>query len=356
MARILYGVAGEGFGHSSRAHLIGQRLIEAGHDVMFAASHKSLEYLEQYFPGCVRDVFGMRFYYRHGQVNAFTTIYNNAANLGQCVRTNSELFKKHVGPFAPELVITDFEPFTAWWAWKHKVPFVSIDNEHLLTHCRLEHRLKDFVPHLNAWSVARAYYFGAAKYFVINFFNVPVKGNRTVVTPPIIRPLVYDLAATNGEHIVLYSTTAAGEAELIETLNKFSPQKFHIYGYNKATEHGNCYFKKRSTEGFLADLASCRGVIASAGFSLISECLHLRKKMLLLPIQGQYEQIINAHYVEKLGLGIEADAITEISTGRFMDLLRRPYPDDGLILWPDNDRFFEILRTHLVNLPIKIKI
>lgn len=38
MAKILYGVAGEGFGHSSRSELFGRRLIEAGHEVMFAAS------------------------------------------------------------------------------------------------------------------------------------------------------------------------------------------------------------------------------------------------------------------------------------------------------------------------------
>jgi len=43
------------------------------------------------------------------------------------------------------------------------------------------------------------------------------------------------------------------------------------------------------TEGFAADLAAARGVIASAGLSLISECLHLKKKMLLLPLAGQYE-------------------------------------------------------------------
>ena len=30
MAKILYGVAGEGFGHSSRSELIGKRLVEAG--------------------------------------------------------------------------------------------------------------------------------------------------------------------------------------------------------------------------------------------------------------------------------------------------------------------------------------
>jgi len=38
MAKIIYAVAGEGFGHSSRSHLIGQRFIDAGHDVMFAGS------------------------------------------------------------------------------------------------------------------------------------------------------------------------------------------------------------------------------------------------------------------------------------------------------------------------------
>ena len=47
MARIIYGVAGEGFGHSSRSHLIGQRFIDAGHDVMFVGSQKSLLYLKR---------------------------------------------------------------------------------------------------------------------------------------------------------------------------------------------------------------------------------------------------------------------------------------------------------------------
>ena len=49
MAKIIYAVAGEGFGHSSRSHLIGQRLIDAGHDCVFVGSQKSLLYLKQYF-------------------------------------------------------------------------------------------------------------------------------------------------------------------------------------------------------------------------------------------------------------------------------------------------------------------
>ena len=58
MAGIIYAVAGEGFGHSSRSHLIGQRLIDAGHDCGFVGSQKSLLYLKQYFGQRVKAIFG----------------------------------------------------------------------------------------------------------------------------------------------------------------------------------------------------------------------------------------------------------------------------------------------------------
>jgi uncharacterized protein (TIGR00661 family) len=97
-------------------------------------------------------------------------------------------------------------------------------------------------------------------------------------------------------------------------------------------------------------------VIASAGFSLISECLHLKKKMLLLPVAGQYEQIINGHYIEKLGLGISAEKLDEAILARFLKEIDKPMPDDERILWPDNDKFFGILQDVLNKLhkPISI--
>ena len=47
MAKIIYGVAGEDFVHSGHAHLIWRRLIDAGHDVIFAASEKSYASLQE---------------------------------------------------------------------------------------------------------------------------------------------------------------------------------------------------------------------------------------------------------------------------------------------------------------------
>jgi len=72
--------------------------------------------------------------------------------------------------------------------------------------------------------------------------------------------------------------------------------------------------------------------------------------MLLLPVAGQYEQVINAHYIEKLGLGISAKELDEPAITRFLDELDKPIPDDERILWPDNKEFFKILQQQLNSL------
>ena len=356
MAKIIYAVAGEGFGHSSRSHLIGQRLIDAGHDCIFVGSQKSLLYLKQYFGERVKEIFGLSFAFVDGRIDKSETLKINLMKLPEGNRQNDELFKKHFEPFEPDLVISDFEPFSAWWAWRNRVPFISIDHEHVLTLCKLEHPSRNWFSRITASVVTECHYVGAVAYIIVNFFEAPLRVDSAVLAPPIIRPVVGSLKAGAGEHILLYSTTGRGEEQLRRVLNKFSGQKFYIYGFDRDSEYKNCVFKERSTEGFLADLAGARGVIASAGFSLISECMYLKKKMLLLPLAGQYEQIINAHYFQKLGLGISSDKLDEAIIARFLDVLDEPMPGDERIIWPDNDKFFDILQSELNKLDTPVSI
>ncbi|UCG55861.1 MAG: hypothetical protein JSU70_13430 [Phycisphaerales bacterium] len=356
MARIIYGVAGEGFGHSSRSHLIGQRFIDAGHDVMFVGSQKSLVYLKQYFGERVREIFGLSFAFTDGRIDKSETLKRNLRKLPEANKQNDELFKKHFEPFEPDLVISDFEPFSAWWAWRKRVPFISIDHEHMLTLCKLEHQSKNWFSRLTASVVTECHYVGAVAYIIVNFFTAPLRIDSAVLAAPIIRPVVTALAPSRSEHILVYSTTGEDEDKLTGVLNTFDDHEFIVYGFNKSAERGNCTLKERSTEGFLRDLASARGVIASAGFSLISECLHLRKRMLLIPVAGQYEQMINAHYIQKLGLGFWSKELDQDVLGRFLEEVDEPMPTDERILWPDNNRFFEILQDTLNRLhkPVSI--
>ena len=355
MARIIYGVAGEGFGHSSRSHLIGRRLIDSGHDLMFAGYGKSLQYLNRYFRN-VREIFGLSFAYQQQRIDKSETLRRNLLNLPEGNRQNDELFRRHFKPFEPDLVISDFEPFSAWWAWRNRVPFISIDHEHMLTLCELEHRRRNWFSRLTAELVTNCYYVGAVAYVIINFFKAPLRIDSAVLAPPVVRDDVLALQPAAGGHILVYSTSGTSRAQLQRILNAFDDRTFFVYGFEPHGRHANCIFKPLSTAGFLADLASAQGVVASAGFSLISECLYLKKRMLLVPVAGQYEQIINAHYVEKLGLGLACDNLDEEILGRFINSLDEPLPRDHRILWPSNDRFFAILQEVLNTLDTPITI
>ena len=356
MARIIYAVAGEGYGHSSRAHLVGQRFLEAGHEVMFVASQKALQYLRPIYGRRVREIFGLSFAYRRGRIDPVETFTRNLLQGARAHSLNKRLFRQVYRSFGPDLVITDFEPFTGWWALRNGVPFISLDNEHLLTVCRLEHRLRHFFPRATATVVTKSFGVGAASYVVTNFFRAPLKSDRAVLAPPIVRPIVTTLEPSNAGHVVVYWTTGTEETGLRSVLRQFRDQTFHVYGFDKSARIDNCVFKQPSTEGFLADLAAARGVVASAGLSLISECMYWRKKMLLLPLAGQYEQIVNAHYFEKFGLGIAARRLNETVLKRFLQQVDEPVSQDERILWPDNERFFETLERALGRLRTPISI
>ncbi len=177
-----------------------------------------------------------------------------------------------------------------------------------------------------------------------------------VLAPLVVRPAVTNVTPSDAGHVVIYSTTGTHEDRLREVLGRFPDQKFHVYGFNRHAEWKNCVFKERSLEGFVVDLASARGVIASAGSSLLAECLYLRKKMLLLPLPGQYEQLINAYYAEKLGLAQWTCQLDPASVSRFLERIKEPLPQDARILWPDNERFFAVLKGVLSNLDLPVRV
>lgn len=62
-------------------------------------------------------------------------------------------------------------------------------------------------------------------------------------------------------------------------------------------------FKAPSRNGFLTDLARCKAVMATAGFTLMTEALHLHKPYLALSMRGQFEHEINAVFLVQSGYG-----------------------------------------------------
>jgi UDP:flavonoid glycosyltransferase YjiC (YdhE family) len=58
--------------------------------------------------------------------------------------------------------------------------------------------------------------------------------------------------------------------------------------------------------------------MGTAGFTLMTEAFYLRKPYLALPMRGQFEQELNAHWLAKLNYGINLRRIRSEAVGSFL--------------------------------------
>ncbi len=320
MARILYAVAGDGLGHATRAHSVGAGLLDRGHDVLFISSMRGTAYLREHFPDRVEDIFGLHIHYRQGQALAIRTVVDNAWAAARRLPGTLGLIRDIMRRYRPDLLITDFEAFTAHMAGLLGLRWISLDNQHLLTHCDVEQPPGYWRDYLSTYITIRFYYAGARRYLITSFIDAPVHYAPATLLPPVLRPAVYRQESTVGSYLVAYAGACGSINQVRAALETYRGMDIRAYGFGITGQQGQVVYKPTSEREFLADLAGCAGVIATAGHSLVGECLHFAKPMLLMPIAHQYEQIVNAYHVQKMGAGrhverLEAETISDFTQG-----------------------------------------
>jgi uncharacterized protein (TIGR00661 family) len=297
MANILYGVNGEGSGHSTRAKEVISHLQQQGHKLHVVSFDRGLRNLSESFP--VKEIFGLGLTYVNNRVRYKRTLASNlikAPRAARSLKTLSHLVDEE----NIELVITDFEPLTCHVGHRKRLPVIAIDNQHAITNTVVS-LPRGFARDVAAVRlVTRMMTPHADAYFVLSFFPAPVKRRSTFLFPPIVRQEVLSAKAQTGDYVLVYVTSPAKE---LAALLKQVRCKFVAYGFGTEGQDGNILFKKPSMDGFLRDLAGAKAVIANAGFSLVSEALYLGKPYLAIPVKNQFEQTFNAYYVDKLGYG-----------------------------------------------------
>jgi len=299
MARILYGVNGEGAGHSTRSREVLSHLVSQGHEVVVASFDRGLQNLKAEFE--VIEIYGFRFAYVNNRVRYKRTIARNLITVPRAAKSLSRL-KHLVDERAIELIITDFEPLTCHLGHTRGLPVISIDNQHCLTNAVVSYPRQYRRDAAAAKLVTRLMTPRADAYLVISFFTAPVRKRNTFLFPPLLRRQILDATPTQGDHVLVYVTSPAPAlARLLGSVRC----RFVAYGFGREgkNEEGNIVFKKPSLDGFFADLVSARAVVANSGFSLVTEALHLGKPYLAVPVSHQFEQVFNAYWLEKSGYG-----------------------------------------------------
>jgi len=305
MASILYGVNGEGAGHSTRAREVLTHLVVQGHKVHVASFDRGLQNLKDTFE--VTEIYGFRFAYVNNRVRYKRTIAKNLLTVPHAAKSLAQL-NEVVDQQNVNLVITDFEPLTCHLGHKRRLPVISIDNQHCLTNAAVSYPKQYRGDAAAAKLVTKLMTPHANTYLVISFFNAPVRKRNTFLFPPLLRQQVLDATPSEGEHVLVYVTSPA--PSLVKLLASIRG-RFVAYGFGREGTDGNITYKKPSLDGFFSDLVSARAVIANSGFSLVTEALHLAKPYLAVPVSHQFEQIFNAYWLQKSGYGAYWDELNK---------------------------------------------
>lgn len=283
--KIFYGVQGTGNGHITRARVMAKELYAAGIDVTFQFTGRPAD---KYFD---MDIFngyqvrsGLTFNTDKGQVNYLKTAFE----------AKPLTFIKDVKALdlsSYDLVISDFEPVTAWAAKNQKKPVLGIGHQYAFNHK---------IPRAGSDPIANQ----VMKYFAPADTGVGLHWHHfgQPILPPIIDTPETPKNIINNK-IVVY-LPFEDQQKVITLLSPFENFEFHLYSPELAhSKFDHIICNPLSREGFQKDVYDCSGIISNAGFELASEALQLGKKILAKPLHAQMEQISNAAALKQLGYG-----------------------------------------------------
>ena len=306
MAKILYGVMGNTYGHVMRTQAIVERLMPE-HEFRFVGGGRVPEALGKR-GWDVLEVPVLRTVHRHGKVSVSRVIGQIANRMIEIPRVVGQI-DRLIQDFQPALAFCDREFFLPIACRRAGLRCVSLDHSHVLKAGRYpvppSERLSWGLAMLNDYLL----FDFTRHHLIVSFFHPPLRqrvrgrGDRDELLPPVLRPAVAQMTAIPGEHVLVYQTSATFKP-LLEPLAQLD-RPVIVYGYDTETEHrrGNLLFKPYDDRRILEDLAGCAYAVVNGGHNLICEALHFGKPVLCFPIARLFEQFINAWHVRSLGYG-----------------------------------------------------
>jgi uncharacterized protein (TIGR00661 family) len=312
--KILYGVVGEGMGHAMRSRVVIEHLVSSGHEVEIMASGRAVDFLSKRFES-VNRIHGLHMIYEENRVRRGRTLWSNVVTGAAGLPGNISAYFELIREFSPDVVVSDFESWTYLFGTLHRVPVISIDNMQIIH--RAEHPPEVIAGHETEFQLTKAFIKaklpGCKRYLITTFFYPSLRKPDTSLHAPILRPEILAATRSRGDHLLVYQT-AEGHNALLDALRE-SGLECRIYGMKRDLQEeqveGMLRFRPFSEKGFIDDLASAKAVIAGGGFTLMGEAVYLHKPMLAVPLQGQFEQVLNARWLQRLGYGMEASHLDD---------------------------------------------
>ncbi len=285
--KILYAIQGTGNGHLSRAMDVAPALEKHGQvDYMVSGAQADLT-----LPFEVKYKSpGLSFYFgQKGGIDISKTFNNNSSK-----RLLKEIKDLPIEEY--DLIINDFEPISAWAARKKGIKVVALSHQSALLSKKCP---KPKSIDLLGQSILKNYAPASAHYgFHFDAFD------KNIFTP-IVRRAIREKPNLNYGHYVVY-LPAYSDEKIVKTLSQIKGVDWHVFSKHTKTGywHDNVKIEKIDNDKFINAITSAKGILCGAGFETPSEAIFLGKKLMVIPMKGQYEQQCNAAALKKMGIPV----------------------------------------------------
>ena len=285
--KLLYALQATGNGHISRAcELIPIFKMYADVDVLISGTSAELK-----LPFEIKYNFkGLSFTFgKNGGIDFIDTFK----------RVKLKPFFKAISSLSIEeydLVISDFEPVSAWACKLKGKKSIGISNQEAIKLPNIpkpkhSDRIGDFIIK-NYAPTSEGY----------GFHFLPL---GETVFPPLVRSEIRNALIETKEHYTIY-LPAYDQKQLLKFCKHFFYIKWEIFSKHTDTEYkdknaDNAWVRPINKEAFTESLRTCKGFVCGAGFEAPAEALFLGKKLLIIPMKNQYEQHYNAVGLEAVG-------------------------------------------------------
>lgn len=284
--KILYAIQGTGNGHVSRAREIVPLLQQYGHlDLLISGTQAdvSLSQNLKYKLHGFSFIFGKK-----GGVDYWKTY--KTMNLWQLLRDIRSLPLKQY-----DLIVNDFEPVSAWACKLQKLESVSLSHQ-----CAF---ISPKTPRPKKWNYAEwlfKYYAPATQHVGFHFEKY-----ADFIHTPVIRSEIRNMETQNLGHFTVY-LPAYHDQFLLQYFRQIKEVSWQIFSKHTQKEYteGNIIVKPIQNEAFNYSLATGAGLLTGGGFEGPAEALFMGKKVMMIPMKGQYEQQCNAISAGRLGVPV----------------------------------------------------
>ena len=283
--KIFYAIQATGNGHISRAMELLPYLQQYGNvDIFLSGANSSL-------------LLDAPIKYRS---NGLSLFYNCTGGLNywkmmkkyQPFKLKKEIHELPVEKY--DLVINDFEYITAASCARKKIP--SIQFGHQASFQSLKTPRPEDKSSVGEWLLKN--YARATHYIGLHFEKYD-----DFIFHPVVKKEMLNADPADKNYISVYLPSYC-EPQLEQIFHPLNEFQFQIFSRetNQPRNSRNIRFIPVDKKLFNKSLIDCTGIITGGGFETPAEAVHLGKKIISIPIRGQYEQLCNAAALEKLGI------------------------------------------------------